>query len=405
VSLRLASVLFMALFALNAHALDNRIKVLAVMAPNAVNDANLSVQLNQLETVWNGSSIPTVTVLSLVNQRDGAGNPIKPQLSGPPLVTTNFKDTHTALLSGAYNLGALRNSFQADLLVVFVPGTALSGVCGYAPQDNWTDGGTTPGAYIPAVSGSTVGLDLRGSDKFFLAILSTSPACTQIQSNNNNTNNVAHEIGHLFGAGHDTAQTPAPFPAASPPGYYLFTDSHAMVQSISIFGFTLVLKSAIARPDLLIQDCISSPAGNCIASSVYSRDGGFGNGSHDNVKALAFTANSIANYRPIPANCNLSKPTNVFGFVTHVCFFNTGLTRHQVFWDDACPDASDYYEVQRSLVSAFGPYAFGWTTTTQNTPIYNNIDGWVRIRACNNSSGCSSPSDSVYFAPALCIFL
>lgn len=404
-SFRVAGTLFVALFALEANALDNNIKVLAVMAPNAVNDANLSQQLNQIETVWNGSSISTVTSLSLVNQRDGAGNPIKPQLSGPTLTTTSYQATHTALLSGAYNLGALRNSYQADLVVVFVPGYALSGVCGYAPQDNWTDGGGTPGAFVPAVSGSAIGLDRRGSESFFLAVLSTSPACTQIQSNNNTLNNIAHEIGHLFGAGHDTARTPAGLPPASPSGYYLFTDSHAMVRSISFFGLTIVFKSVIARPDPLIQDCVSSPAGNCAVSPVYSRDGGFGDGSHDNVRAIAFTATSIANYRPVPANCSLSRPTDVFGFVTHVCFYNTGLTRHQVFWDDACPDATDYYEVERSLFSAFGPYSFGWTAATQTTQIYNNIDGWVRIRACNNSVGCSAPSNSFYYAPALCNFL
>lgn len=400
---RSVSALLIGLITFDASALDNEIRVLAVITAGAVNDDNISLQLNQIEIVWNNSSVPTSNTMELVNSKDGSGNPIKPVLTGPPVVTTTFESTHALLLTPAYNLTALRDTYQADLVIAYVQSSAVQpGVCGFAPMRNWTDAGGTPGIFIPSFTPPLLGLDVRGRENYFLAIMSTSANCLQIQLNNNNLNNAAHEVAHLFGAGHDTEATPYPLEPAPPPGFYLFTDSHAYVYTITYYGYTFVYKTVLSRTDPFIQSCLSNSFGYCFVPPLFSTEGGVGDGDHDNVKTLAFTANSIANYRPIPPPCGLAKPTNVSGFVVDICWLSTNLTQHYVSWFDSCPAATDYYNVKGSTTGPFGPWPVTAATTDQFIDVWNNIPAWIRVDACDSSTCLES--NTFYFAEALCDF-
>jgi len=244
-----------------------------------------------------------------------------------------------------------------------------------------------PGAASPGRQ-PIAGLDLRGDENSYVAVVKDSTGCFNIETiygDNNMINVNAHEIGHLLGAGHDLAVTAPGGSPTSPLGWYLFDDSHASVQVWQIFGFTLRLKSAVARRDSDILAC-SDPDLPCTQLIAFSASGGM-----NNLGTANFVAASVANYRPVPQApppCGLTKPTYVNGFVTMSCGLKLPeeiyVTEHYIYWGDSCPTASDYYVIAPVPIN---PQVYE-NKFIQSTLFHANFNTWHYVSSCAYGEGC-----------------
>jgi len=257
---------------------------------------------------------------------------------------------------------------------------------------------------VPETSGPAAGLDRRGSVDAFVTIIQDGPACfnTDPAFGDDMTNVVAHEVGHLFGAGHDLAAS-APGASNVPVGWYLFSDSHATANELTIpfVNITLRLKTAVARADSHLAMCTGEV---CLQLPTYSNSAAAG---QDNAATIDWTAASVANYRPVPAACGLTKPTNVSGFVTTFCALfqpeDLYMTQHFIQWDDACPAETDYFTTVAVAYNPTIPPGYG-STIFESTFFRSNYTAQIYVSACAYGQGCTDWSSSSYYAPFLCNF-
>ena len=110
--------------------------------------------------------------------------------------------------------------------------------------------------------------------------------------------------------------------------------------------------TAISTTNFDYSECTSTVP--CSTTARYSTSN-WGPSGDDNTEALDAVARSVANYRA-PVSCSLSRPVKMRGFVTNDCNFETFYTEYTLLWDDVCPEETDFYEIEVSTVSAFGPY-------------------------------------------------
>lgn len=87
-------------------------------------------------------------------------------------------------------------------------------------------------------------------------------------------------------------------------------------------------------------------------------------------------------------------PSYVTGFFTG-CFETTS------FYSNSWGSSSGATYYQGFYSPTGGGYIYSFSTSFPSANTYNNIDAYVKIRACN-SSGCSPLSASTFFQPNLC---
>lgn len=402
---RLCVLVILMLAAFPIQALDTQIKVLIVLAPGGQQDDQQTTQIDGLVSAHSNVS-GSVTTLSIVNAKNAFGNYIKPTLVGPALSGTSYQTTYNDLTGSSYNLDALRDANEADLVMIITPGAAMGGsVCGFAPQWLWTSYQGGNGSFQRGTASAgrdpIAGLDLRSSESAFVALLSDYPSCVNLETAYGDDARlfVAHEAGHLFGGGHDLLPSAPGTPAPGPSGWYLLSDSHSTVVEFTFFGLTFRLKQAIARTDSNIDKCVQN---SCAQSFSYSASSGT-----NNVKTIQLTELSIANYRPIPQPpppCGLTKPTYVNGFVTVSCGLKLPediyATEHYIYWGDSCPTASDYYVIAPVPTN---PQVYEYTVL-QSTRFWANFNTWHYVSSCAYGEGCTDWASDTYYAPFLCGF-
>lgn len=399
--LRLLTILAIGLISSNAAALDFELRVLAIRTSNAVLDDEMEQQSIRFAEIWaNSQGITSPITITIVNDDILPLALSIPELTGGSLwgpgapgglQNDAFQAQWQEAQNETRNLLALRNQHAADLVIIYTNKlTAYSGligseVCGYAPMNYWTDdpvienGLPVPKGFL-GVGTPPLGVDLRGKESYYIAMVSTNIACTS------QLNLVAHELGHLFGGGHDTDPLPPGFPAT----FYLFPDSHAMTGITWIpFVGQIGFKTALARVNSDIDSCNNSVRGTCILGLTYSDPPGWGDITHDNVRTLNTTGLSVANYRE--PGCGLSKPDSVVGAFL---FCNGSGAVHVMDWDDSCPAATDFYEVWFSF-NGFN-YFFGAAPEERTIVFTTNPSSFNIVRACDSST-CSAFSGA-YFA-------
>lgn len=326
------------------------------------------------------------------------------------------------------SLPTLREVQAADVVIAFTRSISSDGgvtICGAAPQDNWIKSpASPPGA--PSFN-PTNGLDLRGRDKFFVALVAVGPGCEGTR----NQYNAAHEFGHLFGAGHyDPVGGTTPWLLSNSRAY-----GYTTIPRRKKFGWVTAVGETFPS--------VCNTTSTCNRLRRYSNfDPLYGSSSRRNAEAIRMTARSVANYMtgvpaggiadvcsdgidndgdglidasdpdcangdesgPPPAppsNCNaLVPPANVFGYLVQQCV-QPSWSQYRIHWLHACPTAVSKYEIWYSQPDGV-PYIYGWDRTLPLTDAFvTGPESRVRIRACG-AAGCSPLSTSSFLALDIC---
>ena len=348
--------LLLMLSSLNAWSLDSEIKILPVYASNAGSGAWIAKQktaLNYFETVWQNSNV--VVPVNILNNQNSL--PLNSSLFGSSVQQHQQAESLQSLID-------LRNNHGADLVVVFT--TGVSDACGIAPTEYWINS-SVPTTFIPNSSG----VDLRAKEVGYIALVDI--AC--------GLDVTAHELGHLFGAGHVIAA------GGSHP--YLFDDSHADAQFINLpppLSILINYRTIVSDTD---AECVNQTFPCEVLQNFSTRT------DHDNKKAVQTTALSVANYRQTPLI--LVPPDNIFGFLVASCS-PPPWDHHRMFLSEGGSNvAIDHFEIFYSQPPT-GSYVYGWSKSNEWSDVYVvGADSSMKVRACTTSL-CSNLSSGSYLA-------
>jgi hypothetical protein len=288
--------------------------------------------------------------------------------------------------------------YDADV-VMFFTGEFSNPSCGLAFQINWTSlsGAPVGSRWNPGGNG----LDLNGAETSFAAIVSTvGPNCGTF------VDTAIHELGHLFGVGHE-------YPPATL-ACCLNNDSHAAVFQAQLpwpmppGGWFRTITSQAISPTF--SRVWAKPPGSFYTPIPwYANERG----------TVVQTGVSVANYRttvvpppppppvtpppPLPPGCSLQTPTTVSGVQTGVCVGSPPVyTSYNMYWGDACQGATDYYQVEHSQPIGM-PYQVTGTTLSPWTGILvEGPDSMLRVRSCQIGVGCTSLSSDFLVVQDVC---
>jgi len=312
----------------------------------------MKTALNYFDGVWNNSGI--ITPVNILNNQNSI--PLNASLIGSSVAQHQQAE-------GLQSLMDLRNNHGADVVVVFTSG--MTDASGIAPTQYWINS-SIPTTFVPNGSG----VDLRVKEDGYIALVDI----------NCDLDVTAHELGHLFGAGHVTG---------SGGGHpYLFDDSHAdaLYANIPQLNIFINYRTVVSDSD---AEC-ANQVFPCQLQQNFS-----GRPDHDNKKAVQTTALSVANYRQTPVI--LASPTNLWGYLVGSCS-PPPYDHHRIFWSEGGSNvAINHYEIFYSQPPT-GSYIYGWTRSFESTDAYvAGLDASVKVRACTTTL-CSNLSAGSYLA-------
>jgi len=366
-----ATLMAMALFAFSPLASAQTYVDIVVMAET---DADISVIPEQLLGITSAMTASGVSVN--VNFAYGGVPQVVLPMSG-------FDTTQHGIAINSSLVQNARDGAAADLALIFVDD--LSG-CGFAPANQWNGSG---------INGTAP--DLSGVDTSFVALVSTG-STTNIFNQPLDCQDLpfisAHEIGHLFGGGHELATNQGP---------YLWDDSAADYTKPPLFpgqpdGYYTVMISTIPALCIGIAQCDEL---NKYSDLTTATDGV--SNQTNNRKAVLDTKSSVAAYRN--PGCQLIKPDPVFGAINNPCDPDPW-TSHNMAWYDSCEDESEFYEIYAQQPAIWGGldinYVHVWNVSVPWDEVFVRGDAAnFRVKSCN-STGCSGKSDTWYWADAIC---
>ena len=388
---------------------DETIHILVFKEPN-VDQSFVDSKMQILMSAWDNSEFihdDAPVSLTIINPGAAFSTVINLSNSSPLTAIDGIK-----LLVSTSLLGnpSIRDALAADVIMLFVDEFGLP--CGKAPQDNWL-GPTATYEEGPD------GLDLRGrginvTDGFYVAAVASEGLCAMSKY----SDTAAHEFGHLFGAGHDSAGAQTGLLPNSRPTYDLL---------FIPFAGTLTRRTIMADP--FEQTCVDAWRGFCMLVQIYS-DHFFFEPGRINTDAMDVTAVSVAQYRvgqpalgfveqcvdgidndgdgdvdgsdsecatgiaeiapppPPPPVCNGNEaPFGVYVYLVQTCVVTPThtWTQYRLHWSHACDSNVDYYNIWGDLPSN---HILGTSLSPPQDVYIDGGSGRVRVQACN-SSGCS----------------
>jgi hypothetical protein len=373
-------------------ALDSTIRVLAAFPSHLTEDpVHTASQLAGIVAAWENTSLAANSTGGITIEIINFGIAEAVALPGMP-------GTILGIAQWAYvqpDMIAKRNMWSADVVVLFVPLASVAGTdCGRAPL-GWSNDNFSAGAIgADATYAFANGLDLYSQNLKYVAVVGS--PCQD--------NAASHEFGHVLGGQHNYFGTYAPG---------LYPDSRAF-QDVRYFSWpeyginvSWEESTALGTPPNPSEGILGCPelTAWCAFTQIYSHPGYWGDDNHDNARALAETAQSVANYRhdSSPPGSVLNPPINVSGFVIDPCW--SGWTGHFVAWDD-----NPQTNVPVVAYNLWGeappgtPIQYGWSIPAPQkySGLWNNpFDVRVKMAACS-ATQCSALSSSSYYAPYLC---
>ena len=186
------------LLALLLSAVITKADTLTILAMHETGATTSTAQMVAIPPVF--ANTPGLGGISITLVNGGASTPLSSTLSG----ATDEQKRQSA--TNHSQLREMRDYYSADLVVVFTNSLSAN-TCGHSglpSAHNWTGTGA-------ALIGNP---DLRQSEVYFISLVTLAGDCSTW------ARLAAHEVGHLFGAGHEEGAIVNPF-------HGLFTDSYA----------------------------------------------------------------------------------------------------------------------------------------------------------------------------------
>lgn len=350
-------------------AFGQTVRIAAVRNSNAVNIVEMEGQMDAIIDAF--QQTPGVTVsIDLVN--GGIAFPLTTNIVGSTLGSRHFSAFNNA------SLKARRNDKSADLIVAFVeslPGGSGTQTCGWAPMPYWQTG---LGVLPPTP-------DRRGQETYYIALVSNASSC-----NNVDWSEVfaAHEVGHLFGAGHRYGLFNG---LVSGQSYGDYLDPN--VRPGNQGARTVMSIDAVAVTDCATYTCFDLEQFS--SSQTESEPPSF-TSSFSNAVAINLSGSSVAVYRE---PCSLAIPNDLGGYIEDICYGGQLGTRHRVHWDDSCPDESDSYNLYYRQPTLFSSLRYLGKVFSASTTVEVTGDGsFIFATACDGLNCTTYDPSDLYYA-------
>jgi hypothetical protein len=341
------------------------VRILAVQESGPTNVVEMALQMQEIQATLTRSPGNSVSI-ELVN------GGVPEMLTGAITGSTNDQQQISARNNAS--LIQKRDAHIADLVVVFVDELPVTTNCGWGRNYYWQNGtGMFPSS----------GPDMRPQELYYVALVSRSPACNAFPRWHIYA---AHEVGHLFGAGHN----------------YGFFNGLIAGESYADFMDPAVRPDNIGAATIMtIPPDNNQCAGyTCFYLDQFSSDQTDNDPpyttTYSNINAIKKTAPSVSMFRE---PCGLSSPTFMSGYIADICYGGNLETRHRVNWFDSCPQKSNNYKLYaQQPIAGFNPYNYFGTVFSATTYVLVNGTGSrIKAKSCEGLS-CSSLSLSSYIA-------
>ncbi len=402
---------------LNPPVVEDTIHIL-VLKEAGVSQTYTETQLNSLLNAWEDTSFTLGNAPVSLTVINAAAPLIMPDISSSAGYITHRNAVHALVSVPVGGALPIRDALAADIVLLFVDAFAGSNpylTCGRADQDNWIPPPPSSGGQFD--EDPLTGLDLNGKDDYYIALIANDVPC----NGPGNTLVLAHEFGHLLGAGH--YEVPA---GVSAPRPGLLANSKAAWRSAG-WGITRYTTIGMSPAD---SPCLSFW---CIYDNVWS-DWSFtwNDPQRRNTDAIDLTAESLAHYRmgtptfgatetcidgidndgdgqtdtgqdpdcstgnsevplppPLPPTCDATvRPFGLFTYLVDGCVPGTSTSHYRLAWGHHCPDQVFEYEIWAATPPT-GLRTFRWVVpNTGSDAFITNGSGRIWVRSCG-VGGCS----------------